>query len=174
MCLNNRTLYAQAAWVVARGTRAVPPSVPNPVGPGKSRRAWRICIRLAGRPWTTRRGFRTTRRVDHGGLAHHEVTGRRESAGRGGVERRGAASILEGVRRRLASRLYSRETFTSARIASRSKHHRWSCSRLRQRDNATYCHDRTTHVMDRAEVLYVAGVRENICSPLGHPQRIRS
>ena len=139
MCLNNRTLYAQAAWVVARGTRAVPPSVPHPVGPGKSRRAWRICIRVAGRPWTTRRGFRTTRRVDHGGLAHHEVTGRRESAGRGGVERRGAASILEGVRRRLASRLYSRDTFTSARIASRSKHHRWSCSRLRQRERATYC-----------------------------------
>jgi len=29
-------------------------------------------------------------------------------------------------------------TFTSARIASRSKHHRWSCSRLRQRERATY------------------------------------
>jgi len=85
--------------------------------------------------------------------ARHGPDSIRENAGRGGVVRVGAACNRTSVNLRAASFLYSRETLASARIALRSKHHKWSCSRLRQRDNATYCHGRTSHVMDRAEVL---------------------
>ena len=59
----------------------------------------------------------------------------------------GAASNRVGVNLRAASFLYSRETLASARIALRSKPHKWSCSRLRQRDNATYCHGGTRRLI---------------------------